>query len=232
LKIIQKPTVSETRTVFPKNILMKTKQKLIIAIDGPAASGKSTTARLVAKKLGYLYIDTGAMYRALTYAVLQQGIDVENEQQVSALAKRIQINLIPSAEGLRTYLNDEDISEAIRLPAVTKVISRISAYKEVREIMKVKQRDMSRAGAVVMDGRDIGTVVLPDANIKIYMQAGINERTKRRVKELREKGRDKIDSTRHVAPLKPAKDAYILDTSNLTIKQQVEKVLDIIDHLR
>ena len=206
------------------------KKKLVIAIDGPAASGKSTTARKVAQILNYLYIDTGAMYRALTLEVLNRNISENNEQEVVKIAREVKIKLLSGDKGLRTILNGEDVSEKIRLPEITRIISTISAYKEVREIMKLKQRELAADRGVVMDGRDIGTVVLPRAEIKIFMDASTDQRTDRRVKELKEKNipvdrerikeeiiqRDLIDSTRDVAPLKPANDAIIIDTSNLT----------------
>jgi len=224
---------------------MKPAKKLTIAIDGPAASGKSTTAKLVAEKLGYLYIDTGAMYRALTTAVLEQKIPATDEKAVNILAKQVDIRLVNTPAGLKTFLNGRDVSKAIRLPQVTQVISQISAYKEVREIMKNKQRQLAREGGVVMDGRDIGTVVLPDADVKIFMDASVEERTQRRLDELRSKGvkidreqireeivrRDQLDSTRDVAPLKPAPDAHVLDTSDLTVEEQVQRVLTIIEPL-
>jgi cytidylate kinase len=219
------------------------KQDLIIAIDGPAASGKSTTAREVAQILNYLYIDTGAMYRALTLEILNRHISENNENEVVKVAKEAKIYLISGTNGPRTLLNGVDVSEKIRLPEITRIISRISAYKEVREIMKTKQRELAKNKNVVMDGRDIGTVVLPQADIKIFMDASTDERTDRRVKELKKKRipvdrerikeeiiqRDLIDSTRDIAPLKPANDAIIIDTSNLTISDQVQKVIDIVN---
>jgi cytidylate kinase len=221
------------------------KQKLIIAIDGPAASGKSTTARLVAEKLGYLYIDTGAMYRALTLEIINQQIDIDDAEEVVGVAEKVEVILASSEKGPRTLLNGKDVSEEIRLPRIAQVISKISAYKGVRDIMKMKQRELARKGGVVMDGRDIGSVVLPYADVKIFMDASIDERTRRRAKEMSEKEidvdvervreeivqRDTIDTTRDVAPLKPAKDAHILDTSNLSIIDQVNKVMEIINAL-
>ncbi len=225
--------------------LMKTDKKLTIAIDGPAASGKSTTARLVAQNLGYLYIDTGAMYRALTLEVLNRNIPIEDEEQVVQTARKIDICLSVDDHKIRTILNGQDVSEDIRLPRVTRVISIVSAFREVREIMKQKQRDLAKDGGIVMDGRDIGTVVLPQAQVKVFMNASVERRTDRRVKELQSKGinvdresikaeiiqRDEIDSNREVAPLKPAADAHIIDTSQLSIDQQVQKVLDLIENL-
>ena len=194
---------------------------LTIAIDGPAASGKSTTARKVAQILKYLYIDTGAMYRALTLEVLNRHISEKNKAEVVKIAKEAIIELILQGKELRTILNNTDVSDQIRLPEVTRIISTVSAYKEIRDIMKLKQRELAKDGGVVMDGRDIGTVVLPDADIKIFMDASVEDRTDRRLKELRNKNisidrdsikkeiiqRDLIDSTRDIAPLKPADDA-------------------------
>jgi cytidylate kinase len=224
---------------------MKKNKKLIIAIDGPAASGKSTTARLVAQELGYLYIDTGAMYRALTLEVLNRNISIEDEEDVVRIAREIDICLSVDNNKIRTLLNGQDVSEEIRLPRVTNVISFVSAYREVREIMKQKQRDLANDGGVVMDGRDIGTVVLPNAQVKVFMNASVEKRTDRRVKELQEKGvsvdrgtirseivqRDELDSNREFAPLKPATDAHIINTSELSIDQQVRVVLDLIGNL-
>ena len=218
-------------------------RKLIIALDGPAASGKSTTARKVAKILGYLYIDTGAMYRALTLEVLNRQISENDESEVVKIARESLIQLTPGENGPRTILNNKDVSEEIRLPEVTRIISIISAYKHVRDIMKAKQRELAVKGGIVMDGRDIGTVVLPEADIKIFMDAGVENRTDRRLKEMKKKNisidrdsikqdiiqRDLIDSTRDIAPLKPADDAIIIDTSDLTITEQVEKVIDIVN---
>lgn len=223
----------------------KKNRKLIIAIDGPAASGKSTTARLVAEKLGYLYIDTGAMYRALTLEIINRQIDINDVEAVVGVAAKVEVNLMSGDKGPRTLLNGRDVSEQIRLPRIGRVISKISAYKGVREIMKIKQRELARNGGVVMDGRDIGSVVLPHADVKIFMEASIDERSQRRAKELSDKKidvdvervreeivqRDTIDTTRDVAPLKPTKDAYILDTSNLSIIDQVNRVMDIINAL-
>jgi len=146
-------------------------RKLVIAIDGPAASGKSTTAREVARMLNYLYIDTGAMYRAFTLEVLNRNISENNEEEVVQVAKQAKIQLQSGENGLRTILNGEDVSDKIRLPEITRIISVVSAYKEVREIMKQKQRALAKDGGIVMDGRDIGTVVLPAADIKIFMDA-------------------------------------------------------------
>jgi cytidylate kinase len=210
-------------------------RKISIAIDGPAGSGKSTTARLLARELGYIYIDTGAMYRAVTYAVLQNKIDVNNEKQVSGLAGNLNIKLKMDSSGQRTMLNDKDVSDLIRTPAINEVISIISTYSGVRRGLVLQQQKMARNGGVVMDGRDIGTVVLPNAELKVFLIASVEERAKRRLKELENNGikvrlddvkkeitnRDQIDSSRKEAPLKKAEDARELDTSELSIEDQV-----------
>ena len=222
------------------------KAKLKIAIDGPAASGKSTTARVVAQKLGYLYIDTGAMYRALTLAALESQTDIHDGEALAQLAETANIDLQFSENGTRTILNDNDVSEQIRLPKVTKVISIISAHPELREKMVEKQRALAVHGGVVMEGRDIGTNVLPDAEIKVYMIAGIKERAARRHSELTKKGihlpldeiekdiesRDMLDSSRETAPLKAAKDAIYLDTSHMSIAEQVAWVLQQVANIQ
>ena len=220
-------------------------KKFVIAIDGPAASGKSTTAKLIAEKLGYLYIDTGAMYRALTLAVLDQKIDSKNEKAINDLAKEIKIDLNMIDGEIETFLNDRNVSKEIRLPKITEIISIISAYEKVRKIMVEKQRELATEGGIVMDGRDIGTVVLPDADVKIFMEASVERRTQRRYEELKAKGlsininkirqdiiqRDHIDSNRDISPLKPASDAKVIDTSDLTIDEQVQHVLNIINEM-
>ena len=217
-------------------------KRLIIAIDGPAASGKSTTARLLAQHLGYIYIDTGAMYRAVTLAILRKRTAIDDQATITKIAQKLDIQLKMRKKKLQTFLNDEDVSDAIRTPEIDEVISLISSYKQLREIMVEKQRQIAQAGGIVMDGRDIGTVVLPNAQIKIFMNADLDSRAKRRYEELHEKGivsslkqikneieqRDHLDSTRETSPLMPATDAHIIDTTNLTIDEQVNAVLDII----
>ncbi|CUU05025.1 cytidylate kinase [Candidatus Kryptobacter tengchongensis] len=214
-------------------------KKIIIAIDGPAGSGKSTTARLVAQKLGYIYIDTGAMYRALTLKVIELGIDPNDESSIIKIAENTKIELLYENGNLKVILDGKDVSEKIRSPEVTSLVSIVSAHPKLRDIMVKKQRELGRNGGVVMDGRDIGTVVFPDADLKIFMTADVRERAKRRQKELKAQGfdveieklikeieeRDKFDSTREIGPLKKADDAIEIDTTNLTIDEQVEIVL-------
>ncbi len=211
-------------------------KKIRIAIDGPAASGKSTTARLLAQKLGYLYIDTGAMYRAATLSVLRAGIDVHDEQAVVNHVRNIQISLKIVNGVQRTFLNDEDVSDKIRTPQINQVISIISSYPGVRQVLINLQRKLAEKGGVVMDGRDIGTVVLPDAELKVFLVASLKERARRRKLDLERQGikmsleeiekeiaeRDRLDSSRAEGPLKKAPDARELDTTRLTIKEQVE----------
>lgn len=208
------------------------RQKITIAIDGPAASGKSTTAKLLADKLNYVYIDTGAMYRAATLAVLENDIDVNDEQAVVTCVQNLKIEL---KAGSHTFLNGRDVSHEIRAPRINEVISIISTYPQVRSKMVQLQQAMAKQGGVVMDGRDIGTVVLPNADLKVFMIASIEQRAERRLKELKQRGedisldvvkdeianRDKLDSSRAASPLKKAADARELDTSDLSIEDQV-----------
>ncbi|MCL5035414.1 MAG: (d)CMP kinase [Bacteroidetes bacterium] len=213
-------------------------KKILIAIDGPAGSGKSTTARLVARRLGYVYVDTGAMYRAMTYKVLTSGANPADEAAVVKLSRDTRISLVDGGE-LKVMLDGQDVTEAIRSEEVTKSVSLVSSYNEVRVLMVEKQRQIGAAGGCVVDGRDIGTVVFPHADLKFYMVADIAERARRRqvelsgtgvdlpveqvVQELKE--RDFKDSTRETSPLKKADDAIEIDTTNLTIDEQVEIIL-------
>jgi cytidylate kinase len=214
-------------------------QGIIIAIDGPAGSGKSTTARLVAQKLGYLYIDTGAMYRAVTLAWLKSGLELD-EQNVSNIVDNSIINLIQGEQQQIVLLNNEDVTQEIRKPEITKFVSPISAMGYVREKMVAQQRDMGKFGGVVMDGRDIGTVVFPKAELKVFLVASAQERANRRLKELSLAGinqsfdeilqsivqRDQYDSSRDISPLRKADDAIELDTTNITIDEQCNFIID------
>lgn len=215
-------------------------KNIIIALDGPAGSGKTTTARLVAGELNYIYIDTGAMYRAITLECIRRKIDI-NETAVSELIKTTQVSLKPSENGQITLLNGEDVSRDIRLTEVTKLVSPVSAMACVRDLMVAQQRELGCKGGVVMDGRDIGTVVFPQAELKVYLIASIDSRAERRYKEMIEKempadlndikeqisARDKYDSTREISPLRKADDAVLLDTSLMSIDDQVKSVLDL-----
>uniref|UniRef100_A0A7C2PDV6 Cytidylate kinase n=1 Tax=candidate division WOR-3 bacterium TaxID=2052148 RepID=A0A7C2PDV6_UNCW3 len=215
------------------------KPNLKIAIDGPAGAGKTTTARLVAKALGLLHVDTGAMYRAVALAVLRKGVDPADREAVKKVVEDVRIDQKVINDEVRTYLDGEDVSNGIRTPEVDKVVSIISAYPFVREKMVELQRKMAQKGGVVIEGRDIGTVVLPDADLKVFMKASPEERARRRLKELELRGikadfdkileeikkRDEMDSTRDYAPLKIPEDAFILDTTNLSIEEQVDLIL-------
>ncbi len=214
-------------------------KKILIAIDGPAGSGKSTTARLAARRLGYVYVDTGAMYRAMTYKVLTSGVNPADEAAVVRLARETRISLLDGG-ALKVMLDGHDVTEAIRSEDVTNNVSLVSSYNEVRELMVEEQRQIGAAGGCVVDGRDIGTVVFPHADLKFYMVADIAERARRRqvelsgtgvdlpveqvVQELKE--RDFKDSTRETSPLRKADDAIEIDTTNLTIDEQVEIILN------
>lgn len=213
---------------------------MIIAIDGPAGAGKSTVARLVAKRLGYLYINTGAMYRAFTLKALQNGIDLENENELVELAKGSKINFEDG--GSRVILDGNDISQEIRTPEIDKNISTVVKHPRLREIMVRQQQDIGKQGDAVSEGRDLTTVVFPDAEVKIYLDASIDERTKRRYEELKQKGydldvtqvqndtarRDESDKTREHGPLRFAQDAILLDTTGMNIEQVVESILEIV----
>lgn len=213
-------------------------KKLIIAIDGPAGSGKSTTAKLVAKRLNYLYIDTGAMYRAVTLLALRKKLMGKNEEIID-LAKSLNIVLSFIDGETNITVNGEDVSKEIRSFEVNSNVSEISTIEGVRKILVKKQQEMGKDGGVVMEGRDITTVVYPNADVKIYLTAGIDERAVRRAKEFSEKGtdvpiekvkenlknRDFIDSNREASPLTKTPDSIEVDTSNTTIEEQVELII-------
>ncbi|HAP34586.1 MAG TPA: (d)CMP kinase [Bacteroidetes bacterium] len=214
-------------------------KKIIIAIDGPAASGKSTTAKLVAAELGYLHIDTGAMYRAMALKVLKNKISAHDSKKVAELAKVTSVRLVSNGAKVKVVLDGEEVSEEIRLPEVTNSVSPVSTVSEVRALMVNEQRAMGNDGGIVLEGRDIGTIVFPKAELKIFMLANERERAERRKKELIAKGveitiddlvkeiveRDRIDSEREVSPLCKAGDAIELDTTKLTIQEQVEFIV-------
>ncbi len=209
-----------------------------IAIDGPAAAGKSTIAKLTAERLGYTYIDTGAMYRALTYKALKAGIHINDGKSLKQLLVETEILLTPSNNGQAVLVNGCDVTEEIRSSEVTAAVSTVAAHGEVRELMVDKQRALSDRSGVVMDGRDIGTDVLPDAELKVFMTASVEERALRRHAENGMRGidssleqlkreiseRDRADSERKVSPLRQAEDAIFLDTTSMSIKEVAEEI--------
>ncbi|QEA53830.1 (d)CMP kinase [Loigolactobacillus coryniformis] len=214
---------------------------LQIAIDGPASAGKSTVAKLVAKQLHYTYCDTGAMYRALTLAAMQKQIDLHDEPAVLAVLAEITISFKPGEPEQQVFVNEQEVTQAIRQPDVTNNVSTVAALGGVRQQLVQHQQKIAAAGGIVMDGRDIGTAVLPNAAVKIFLVASVAERAQRRYAENIRKGidtplavlqqeievRDKKDSTRAVSPLTQAKDAVLVDTTALSIEQVVAKIIAI-----
>ena len=214
----------------------------IIAIDGPAGSGKSTIGKLLAEHFDYLYFDTGVMYRAVTYSAQQHEINVDNEIEVSRLAEELRIDVrpptVPDGRNCDVLIGADDVTTRIHSPDVDAQVSIVSAYPEVRAALSKKQRQIGLRGKVVMVGRDIGTVILPEADLKIYLDASVEVRARRRYDEQRKRGesvdydsilavlqeRDRIDSTRDVAPLKIAEDAVVIDSDELNIQDVFEKI--------
>jgi cytidylate kinase len=217
----------------------------IIAIDGPAASGKSTLGRILAGKLGYLFFDTGMMYRAITWLALHRDMDLRDEESITRLAEEAQIDVCPPSKNdgraLDILIGARDITWETRAADVDANVSVVSAYAGVRRALSAKQRKIGLRGRIVMVGRDIGTVVLPEAHLKVYLDASAEVRAKRRYDEIIQRGegadydeilrkvieRDRIDSTRAVAPLRPAEDAVILDSNRMTVDEVVAHVLDL-----
>ncbi|MAD51705.1 MAG: (d)CMP kinase [Candidatus Marinimicrobia bacterium] len=216
---------------------------MIIAIDGPAASGKSTTAKIVAEKLGFTYLDTGAMYRCVTLAMINAGIHVSNTKQINDLLENISIDLLDKNGKLQIMMNNLDVSDDIRSGKVTENVSAVSALKNVREAMVKMQRNIASKTNCVMEGRDIGTVVFPNAEYKFYLSADSVVRAERRQRDLLALGdeksiqeliedinrRDEYDSSREISPLKKAEDAIDINTTDLTIDGQVSKIIEIVN---
>ena len=219
------------------------KEHFSIAIDGPGGAGKSTLAKAVAKKLNILHVDTGAIYRTIGYAAFSRGLDAKDESQIAPLLKEIQIDMaFDENSGQKMLLDGKDVSTEIRLPEISMYASNVSALPCVRAYLLEMQRDIARRRSVIMDGRDIGTVVLPDADVKIYLTAGADVRAQRRMKELAERGtprpydevlheieeRDWADTHREIAPLRRAEDAVLVDTSAMDFDESRRAILDVI----
>lgn len=211
---------------------------LVIAIDGPSGAGKSTLTRLLAERLGYVHIDTGAMYRTLALAVSRSGVTPDDEAAVAAVCRKVEIRFLRSEGCCRVMANGEDVSAAIRTPEISMLTSLISAQRAVREVLLAQQRDLGRDGGVILEGRDIGTVVFPDAEMKFFLSASAEERGRRRFLELREKGcaatleetiadvvqRDEQDADREIAPLRKADDAVEIDSTGVRIEAVLERM--------
>ena len=222
---------------------MEENKRFAVAIDGPSGAGKSTLARSVARELGAVYVDTGAIYRTVGYGAWRQGIDPGAEEEICALLPQLEISMAYDGDGLqRMYLNGEDVTREIRLPPISLYASRVSAIPAVRSFLMDMQRDMARRCSVVMDGRDIGTVVLPQADAKVFLTASPEARARRRCDELAQRGtpqdyetvlaeiveRDRRDTTRAAAPLRQAEDAVLVDTTELDLAESLQALLDAV----
>ncbi len=213
-----------------------------VAIDGPAGAGKSTISKAVAKRLGFVYIDTGAMYRAIGLAAVRRGIDTTDAQGVESILPDVDVSISHNESGQQVFLNGENVSDEIRLPEISVAASNVAVIPAVRLKLVELQRSLAEKTDVIMDGRDIGTYVLPNAEVKIFLSASVEERAKRRLKELLEKGvetdlesvkadmeyRDKNDSGRDFAPLKAAEDSIPFDNTNITLDEAIDKLCEII----
>ena len=220
---------------------MNTK-KIAIAIDGPAGAGKSSISKVVANELGYLYIDTGAMYRGVTWAVLDSHIDVKNQKDVESLLPSLDLTLEPTANACKVFVKGQDVTDLIRQQQINENVSTIASYKGVRKYLVERQQAMAAVGGVILDGRDIGSVVLPKAELKIYLTASVDARAKRRWLEVQGtsneqslediknnvESRDEMDKNRDESPLVCVEDAIVVDSSNMTFDETVEHILHLV----
>ena len=220
---------------------MNTK-KIAIAIDGPAGAGKSSISKVVANELGYLYIDTGAMYRGVTWAVLDSHVDVNNQKEVEALLPSLDLTLEPTANACKVFVKGQDVTDLIRQQQINENVSTIASYKGVREYLVERQQAMAAVGGVILDGRDIGSVVLPNAELKIYLTASVDARAKRRWLEVQGtsneqpledikknvESRDEMDKNRDESPLVCVEDAIVVDSSNMTFDEAVKHILHLV----
>ena len=220
---------------------MNTK-KIAIAIDGPAGAGKSSISKVVANELGYLYIDTGAMYRGVTWAVLDSHVDVKNQKDVESLLPSLDLTLEPTANACKVFVKGQDVTDLIRQQQINENVSTIASYKGVREYLVERQQAMAAVGGVILDGRDIGSVVLPNAELKIYLTASVDARAKRRWLEVQGtsneqpledikknvESRDEMDKNRDESPLVCVEDAIVVDSSNMTFDETVEHILHLV----
>ena len=220
---------------------MNTK-KIAIAIDGPAGAGKSSISKVVANELGYLYIDTGAMYRGVTWAVLDSHVDVNNQKEVEALLPSLDLTLEPTASACKVFVKGQDVTDLIRQQQINENVSTIASYKGVREYLVERQQAMAAVGGVILDGRDIGSVVLPNAELKIYLTASVDARAKRRWLEVQGtsneqpledikknvESRDEMDKNRDESPLVCVEDAIVVDSSNMTFDETVKHILHLV----
>ncbi|MEX2416183.1 MAG: (d)CMP kinase [Paenibacillaceae bacterium] len=216
-------------------------RKIKVAIDGPAGAGKSSIAKMTAEKLGYVYVDTGAMYRAITWSVLDLNLDLNDTKGIQNMIEHIDLTLKPSHEGQQVWINGQDVTRHIRSPLINQNVSRIAQMPNVRQFLTEIQKRMSSEGGIIMDGRDIGTVVMPDAELKIFLTASVQERARRRYMEMKAAGnevemdqligeiieRDRMDEQREISPLRQAEDAIFLDCSELSMHQVIDILVEL-----
>ncbi len=216
---------------------------IAVAIDGPAGAGKSSISKVVAKKLGYLYIDTGAMYRSVTWAVLHDGIEPTDQAAVEAILPSLDLTMEPTEDACKVFVRGQDVTSLIRTPEVNNAVSEVASHKGVRQYLVDRQRLMAKAGGVILDGRDIGSVVLPDADLKVYLTASVEARAQRRYLEVKDSDpsitleairenvehRDYLDMNREESPLVCVDDAVVVDSSNLTFDQTVDRLTSLIE---